>query len=266
MDSGATKLGWRAEAAEAKQILWRWLSPIVDAVLPPRCLGCGAMVQDDGGFCAPCWQARHFLRPPACACCAMPFAQPQGDGALCAACMADPPPFTRAGALIAYDAVVGAIILRLKYGRRVGLARAMAQMLIAPAHDLLGTDAPDALVLAVPLDRWRLWRRGFNQSLLIARPLARALGLPLHPDALARVRPTGSMRGLGRRARLRRVQGAFVVPDRHRDDIRGRAILLVDDVMTTGATLSACARALRRAGAARVYVLTFARVVDVGGH
>lgn len=266
MGGDAALIGWRAEAAEAKQIIWRWVRPIVDAVLPPRCLACGTMVQDDGGFCASCWQLRHFLRPPACACCAMPFAQPQGDGALCAACIADAPPFVRAGALIAYDAAVGAIILRLKYGRRVGLARAMAHMLTAPARELLGEDADNALVMAVPLDRWRLWRRGFNQSVLIARPLARALGLPLHLDALVRTRPTGSMRGLGRRARLRRVQGAFAVPPPHRCDIAGRNILLVDDVMTTGATLSACARALRRAGAARVYVLAFARVVDVDGH
>jgi ComF family protein len=238
---------------------------ILDLALPPRCAACSAIVADDGGFCPACWASLTFLGAPACARCDLPFAQPQGEGALCGACIADPPPYERVHTPLAYGAVSRQVVMRLKYGRRTGMARMMARMMAARLP-VVSDDAPAMLLVPVPLHRWRLWSRGFNQSVEVARYIAQATGHQLAVDALARKRATPVLRGMGRTARDKAVRGAFIVPDKRRAMIKGRAVILIDDVFTTGSTVGACARTLLRAGAARVEIATFARVIsDMAG-
>jgi ComF family protein len=235
---------------------------LLDWVLPPRCAGCGVIVGAGAGFCADCYAGLHFLGPPACVRCDRPFAQEQGDGALCGACIADPPRWDRGRAALAYGPLPRALVLRLKYGRRVALAR-LAARLMAPRLPMRDADGADAswVLVPVPLHRWRLWQRGFNQSVEIARALAAPEDVVMIPDALLRVRATPSLRGLGRAQRARAVRGAFAVNPRHAAQLRGAHVLLIDDVLTSGATADACTLALKRAGAARVELLVLARVL-----
>ena len=232
------------------------LKIVVDLALPPRCPGCGMVTESDHLFCADCWQALHFLGGPACACCGEPFPLDPGAGALCGACLADPPAFAAMRAAVAYGDIPRRLALRLKYGGRPGLAVTLAMQM----RRLIVT-GEDALLVPVPLHRWRLWRRGYNQALLIARALARQTGLPLLPDALERYRATPLLRGLGPRQRRKVVAGAFRVRRAQAHRLVGRRVVLIDDVYTTGATVNACAQALRRAGAASVTVCCFARVL-----
>lgn len=224
--------------------------------LPPRCPGCGVIVAADHSFCLACWQALDFLGGPACATCAEPLALAFHEDSRCAACLADPPPFTRVRAAVAYGDIARALALKLKHGRRPGIARTMARAMRRAADGL----AADALVAPVPLHRGRLWQRGYNQAALIARALVRLTGGELAVDLIERRKPTPLLRGLGRAARARAVAGAFAVPPRWRPRLRGARVLLIDDVYTTGATARGCARALLRAGAAEVNVLCWARV------
>ena len=225
--------------------------------LPPRCPGCGTVVSEDHAFCLACWQALDFLGGPACAQCGEPLALALHADARCGACLADPPPFDRARAAVAYGPIARALALKLKYGRRPGIALTMAR----PMRRAAGAMLDDALVVPVPLHRWRLWSRGYNQAALIARALVRDGKGELALDLIARPKRTPALRGLGRLARERAVSGAFRIDPARKDAIRGRRIVLIDDVYTTGATAKGCARALRRAGAAEVNVLCWARVV-----
>lgn len=228
---------------------------MVALALPPRCPGCGAITVEDHRFCVACWQALDFLGDPCCAACGEPFALDPGPGARCGRCLADPPAFDSARAAVAYGAIARTLALRLKYHRRPGIAETIARQL-----DRLAVPA-DALVVPVPLHRWRIWRRGFNQSALVARSVARRRGLTLAVDMIERTRATPVLRGLGPAQRARAVRGAFALAPAWRDRVRGRTIVLVDDVFTTGATVNACARVLKRGGAAGVTVLSWARVV-----
>lgn len=240
--------------------LHRLARGVTDAILPHRCAQCSAIVAAPG-YCPDCWGQLDFLAGPACARCDLPLPQAAGEGALCGGCMADPPPYERVRVPLAYGPGPRALVMRLKYGRRVSLARQIASM-IAPVLIEAAPAASEPLLVPVPLHRWRIWQRGFNQSAEIARHLSRQTGWPLAVDALARVRRTRLLRGLGRTARAKEVRGAFAVPDAAKPLLAGRTVLLVDDVFTTGATTGACAKALLRAGATRVEVVAFARVVD----
>ncbi len=221
--------------------------------LPPRCPGCGTPVGADHRFCAACWSGLHLIAAPWCAGCNVPFAYDRGPDARCASCLADPPRHAGIRAAVAYGAVARQLALKLKYGHRIGIAVTMAER-IAPGlpHGL-------DLLVPVPLHRWRLWSRGYNQAGLIAAALHRIAGIPYDPVALSRDRPTAVLRGLSGRERRRAVAGAFRVPDRSR--VRGRAIGLVDDVYTSGATAAACTRVLLAAGASSVTILCWARVI-----
>jgi ComF family protein len=234
---------------------------IVDFALPPRCPGCGAVVEAMHRFCLPCWSALVFLGPPCCARCALPFPHDAGEGAECAACIADPPAFDSLRAAVAYGEVSRKVALRLKYNGRPGVADTIARFL---ARHMDG--AGDALLAPVPLHRWRIWRRGYNQAALIARALGRRHGLAMQPDLVERVKATPPLRGMNPKERRQTLSGAFRIPDRHRPRIEGRRILLVDDVYTSGATAGACARALKKAGAERVDLICWARVVRGGDH
>ena len=192
--------------------------------------------------------------------CGAPFEFDQGAGARCAACMAGTRPFARARAACLYDENSRGAILQLKHADRTDLAPLFARWISRAAQDLR---AEVDLVAPVPLHRSRLLERRFNQAAEIARPLARLWGKPCLPDALIRRRDTGGQGGKSASGRRRNVAAAFAVTPDRAPAVAGRAVLLVDDVMTTGATLEGCARALLAAGAARVDVAVVARVQEV---
>ena len=235
---------------------------VFDLVLPPRCPLCRIIVPDDGAFCADCWRGLGFLTDPMCDCCGTPFPYAAGDGAQCAACAADRPPYRHARAALVYDDASARLVLGLKYGDRTQLASTMARLMTRAAAPMLA-DAP--LLVPVPLHPRRLRQRLYNQSALLARALCRETGMALGLEVLERVRDTRTSRGLSRSARAANVRGAIRVGARGKARVAGRNVLVVDDVMTTGATVEACARALLRAGARNVDVVTFARVTDYSG-
>jgi ComF family protein len=224
---------------------------LLDFALPPRCPGCGEVIEDVGAFCPPCWSKIEWLGSSGCERCGLPLAGTEID--TCGKCLAEPPKLDRIRAAVAYDDLPRSIALKLKYGRKVALARTMARYM-AP---LRGDWPEDAVVAPVPLHRWRLWGRGFNQSALVARELAQAWGLRADVAALRRVKRTRPLKGLNHVQRRKAVSGAFEAAA----DVKGRTVILVDDVFTSGSTAEACARALRRGGAERVDLLCWARVV-----
>lgn len=230
------------------------LRHVADFALPPRCAGCGMPVAEDHRFCAPCWSSLHFLGPPWCAGCNVPFAFDRGEDARCVECLRAPPRHAGVRAAVAYGPVARDLALRLKYGGRIAFAETMALRM----RRLVPADAD--LLVPVPLHRWRIWSRGFNQASLIADALAKLSGVPHDRDLLVRRRRTMLLRGLGGRQRAKAVAGAFAVgaPDR----VKGKAVVLVDDVYTSGATADACTRMLLRAGARSVTILCWARVLS----
>src|SRR3954463_4231203 len=233
------------------------MGALLDLLFPPLCIGCREPVGQTGGFCAPCWSGIQFLDGPGCACCGVPFPVDPGPGTLCGPCLARPPAFERARAILAYDDKSRGPILALKHADRLDLVPGFAHWLErAGAGRLADSD----LIVPVPLHRRRLWARRYNQAAELARALARRSGKPSDPLALTRSRPTRSQGEMSSaKARRRNVLRAFAVPEPAK--VTGRAILLVDDVLTTGATADAASRALKRAGAAKVCVLALARVV-----
>lgn len=240
----------------------RLLAPFAWAValaLPPRCLGCGLVVDQDDSLCASCWGALSFIGAPRCAGCGVPFAVILGQDALCAPCLERRPAFVEARAAVVYGHLPRRVLMRFKHGGKPHLARMMGRHARLAAPDWL--DDENAVLVPVPLARWRLWRRGYNQAGEIARALARLS--PAQPllGALVRNRSTRSSGDLSRSQRFANVRGAFRVADKARPRIAGRPVILIDDVMTTGATADACAKALLRGGAASVRVLTWARAL-----
>jgi ComF family protein len=233
---------------------------VVDGILPPRCLSCSAIVDEPDALCGPCWAAMTFFAPPWCAVCGLPFPHPMGDDAICADCARDRPSWDRARAVLRYDKHSRHLVLALKHADRTHLAKALGGwMRRAGAEVLDGAD----LVVPVPLHWTRLFARRYNQAGLLAHAIRAAGGPPVAPDWLVRRRRTPSQGRLGPTARTRNVRGAFALrPGR---SIRGQRIVLIDDVLTTGATVEECARILRRGGAEFVGVLTLARALRAGG-
>ena len=237
--------------------LGRYGRALLDLVLPPRCLACGATVDGAGTVCPPCWRRLTFITPPHCEQCGLPFSFPSDPGALCGACAGQPPAFRRARAALAYDDASRPLLLAFKHADATHAAHAYAGWMRRAAAAM----AREADILVpVPLHRRRLARRRYNQAALLALALARHSGRPAAVDLLVRRRATPSQKGADRTARRRNVRGAFAVRPGRTALIAGRAVLLIDDVLTTGATVEECARVLTRAGAASVDVLTLARV------
>ncbi len=252
--------------------LLRPLRRALDLVLPPRCLGCGLLVEDQGALCSTCWSAMTFLADPLCRSCGLPFAYDPADSPTsgsggdsfvqdlaCGACLAQPPPFERARAVMRYDDGSRPLLLGFKHGDRTEAAPTFAGWLARAGRELL---AEAEIVAPVPLHWRRLFARRYNQSALLASALARHCGARDIPDLLQRRRATPSQGRLNRAERHRNVAGAFAVHPRRATELEGRRLLLVDDVMTTGATVSACSRAALKAGAAAVDVLVLARVLN----
>lgn len=236
--------------------LLRW---ILDSVLPPSCLVCSEPVQADGQFCAVCFGKVNFITSPFCACCGVPFNFQPAFGAehLCMACNESHPAYTMARAAILYDESARRMILPFKYGDRAESAPNLARLMVRAGGSLL--QSADLLV-PVPLHVSRLRQRRYNQAALLAKALAKQTGKPVELDALVRTRETRKLEGMDVPTRRQELDNAITFkPQKH---MKGKRVLLIDDVMTTGATAHQCARALRAAGAGQVDVLTIARVAD----
>ncbi|MBM3546683.1 MAG: ComF family protein [Alphaproteobacteria bacterium] len=230
----------------------------LDALLPPLCLSCQAIVDQPGSVCAACWSRLSFMGEPMCRRCGLPFPHDVGAEAECAACIADPPPWERARAVFAYDEASRGLILGFKHADRLHGAPAFGRWLARAGGEL----ARDADIIApVPLHWLRLALRRYNQAALLAQALAAATGRICIPDLLKRTRRTPSQGHLSRSERQKNVAGAFRARTCHRDQIAGKRVLIVDDVLTTGATVRASTKALLAAGAAQVDIVTLARVV-----
>jgi ComF family protein len=234
------------------------LRTALDAVLPPRCLKCGDILGGENGLCPGCWQKLSWLSPPCCACCGQPFAFESAVGSLCGACLQQRPAYDRARAVFRYDDESRDLILGFKHADRTELAPSLARWMARSGAELI---ADCALIVPVPLHWTRLAMRRFNQAGLLAQAIGKLAGRPVETQALIRRRATKTQGHLSRLARRRNVQGAMAVTERFRPRIADRRILLVDDVITTGATAETAAKALLSAGAASVDILALAKVV-----
>ena len=233
-------------------------SLLLNALLPPVCPVTDEPVARAGALSAGAWEKIRFIDEPFCARCGAPFAVDYGAGAECAACIADPPAFDRARAAVVYDDACHALIVGFKHADRTDLAPLLAGWLVRAAAGLV---TPASILAPAPLHPRRLFARRFNQSAILAERLARATGAVFAPRYFRRLRPTPSQKGLTADQRRRNLAGAIgpgpAAP-------AGAHVVIIDDVMTTGATLSACARAARKAGAKRVDALVLARAMKDG--
>jgi ComF family protein len=230
---------------------------VLDMLTPSQCLGCGTAVGEPTSLCVPCWSKLQHLDDPVCDMLGTPFAYDQGPGMLSAAALADPPEWERSRAAVIFDEASRGLVHALKYEDRQEAGLLMARMMARAGRHLL---AEADMIVPVPLYRWRLWRRRFNQSAFLAQRLSKISGKPWKPELLLRQRRTRSQVGLDLSERRRNVRGAFVLAAEGMGKLTNRNVLLVDDVRTTGATAEACALALKKAGAAKVSLLTFALV------
>ena len=229
----------------------------VNFALPKRCAGCGHISGADGNFCTRCWSQLDILPDDGCQLCNQPVAL---AGSICGPCLDVPPKHDGVLAAVDYCDTARDLALKLKYGRKPGVADVMAALMVRHARK-----HPHAVLVPIPLHRWRIWQRGFNQSLLIARSVARLTGQEVLASPILRTKRTSPLGGLSRTARGREVRGAFTMDPAQLGAIKGRHVLLVDDVYTTGATTNACAGVLKRAGAQKVHILCWARVLKEGG-
>ncbi len=242
------------------QPLRQALGYLLDAILPHRCLGCAVMIDGEASLCADCWRRLTLIGPPICRLCGYPLPQVVAEAPLCGVCAAEPPLFDRARAAVRYDDGSRGMILRFKHADRTDIAQTFGRLMASAGQELL-SDAD--LITPVPLHRWRLLQRGYNQSAMLAHALHRMTAIPVVPDLIQRTMATRSQQGLSGAQRLRNISSrAFRLHPWHRSKVAGKNILLIDDVMTTGATMAACTRILRAGGARSINVLALARVVQ----
>lgn len=234
---------------------------VMRALAPPLCPVTGEEVSGPSLMSPAGWSALHFIEAPFCRRCGIPFAADYGAGVECPACIAEPPVFDHARAALVYDDASHNLVVGFKHADRTELAPMFAEWMRRAGAGIVGADS---VILPVPLHRRRLVGRRYNQSAILASRLAKAAGAFSCPDGLKRVRATPPQKDLSADARRRNVAGAFKVNEKHRERIRNAHVIIVDDVLTTGATLSAVARCLVNAGAARVDALVLARVVKGG--
>lgn len=229
-----------------------------DLVFPPTCPGCGRMAAGHGAVCPACWRQIAFIERPYCEVLGIPFSHDLGPGILSAEAIANPPDFDRLRSVCAFNGTARNLVHSLKYRDRTELAPMLALWMARAGKEMLADC--DAIV-PVPLHRFRLMSRKFNQAAELALAVSRLTGKPMLSDAIRRTRHTEHQVGLGRTGRAENVRGAFRVTERGKTEITGRRVVVVDDVYTTGATVSAVARAARRAGASEIGILTFARAL-----
>ncbi|HEY1096314.1 MAG TPA: ComF family protein [Alphaproteobacteria bacterium] len=234
--------------------LWQRL---IDLILPPRCPVTGELVSISGTLSANYWQTLNFIQNPQCACCGLPFATQEETGTLCGPCISDPPPFKIARSALYYDDASSPLILKFKHADRTLLAPLLAQWL----QHCAPVDIRDAdYIIPVPLHRWRLLKRRYNQAAELARSLSIKTSIPWLPHTLQRKRATESQGHKSATERHDNVRNAFRIPDTAKAKLKGKKIVIVDDVYTTGATLKACCKTLHKAGAKEIIVLTLSRV------
>src|SRR5215472_1800474 len=248
-DSSAARLRGGLRAA---------LRLLIDAALPPLCPSCREPLGDGNGLCAACWTKLSLIEPPYCARLGIPFTYDPGSGLLSMEAIANPPAYDRARAAVRYDDVARSLVQAFKYSDRLDLAPMMGRWMARAGREVL---ADAAALIPVPLHWRRLWARRFNQSSALAGAISTLSGVPVAHGGLKRIRATPHQVGRSKVERADNVQGAFRVPEEHKAAIACRRLVLIDDVLTSGATVDACTRALLRAGAAHVDVLVFARVV-----
>jgi len=237
----------------------RWLGRVLlDQIYPPLCLSCDRPVATADAICADCFKALRPITAPLCPVLGLPFAVSLGPEARSAEAIADPPPFDRARSAVVYNDVARALVGKLKYGDRPELARFCARLMAQSGHELI---AEDAVLVPVPLHRRRQFSRRYNQSTELARALSRLTGLPVDPQLVRRHKNTRQQVGLSGDARKRNVASAFEPHAEALLRLKGRRVIIIDDVITTGSTIKAVTRALKSGGADRIDVLSFARVV-----
>lgn len=244
-----------------RRFIAQGLAPLVDFIYPPRCPACGDSIGEQGGLCPGCWSDLVIPSDPSCRSCQRPFGESGPDhNSVCAPCLANPPAHDGIAAGALYGETARKLILALKHGRRIALAPLLARLIAArvPAAQT----GRERIIIPVPLHRKRLWQRGYNQAVLLGRELEKLGCGRLVVDGLVRTRATPSLGGLGAKARGKVLAGAIDVAPKAKAGIAGAEILLVDDVLTSGATSNACVKALKRAGAASVRIACFARVLD----
>ncbi|WP_052728197.1 ComF family protein [Ensifer aridi] len=249
---------WRNRARGWAALLRRLAADAIDLVFPPVCCGCGRLTGDARAVCPSCWGGMRLIERPYCEVLGLPFAFDPGAGVVSPEAIANPPVFDRLRSVAVHDGIVRDLVHGLKYRDRTDLAPMMAEWMIRASD---GAVAAADMIVPVPLHEFRLWTRKFNQAAELARSVAQGSAKPYRPDALRRVKRTSRQVGLAARAREENVRGAFAVPEGVRQGLVGKRIVLIDDVYTTGATVSAATRALKRAGVGDVTVLTFARAM-----
>ena len=232
---------------------------VADLIVPPVCLACHAPLSDHHALCATCWGRIDFIRAPVCDRLGIPLPYDTGGVMVSAGAAAHPPDYDRARGVAAFHGTMQKLIHRFKYSDRHDARRMFGRWLVAAGESLI---AESDVVIPVPLNRWRLLDRRFNQSAILAMEVSRRTGIEEALVSLVRTKKTVSQVGLTIEERRLNMAGAFVVPDLRRADIAGRRVLLIDDVITTGATINAAARALKAGGAVRVDVLALA----IAGH
>ena len=234
------------------------LARALNLLFPPQCLNCDVRVPTHGTLCLDCWQHIQFISDPMCGCCGLPFDYDIGENALCAACLHEHPLYSRARAAFRYDEHSRKLITRFKYSDHTQLAKIYGTWLAGAGGELL---AQTDTIIPVPLHYFRFIHRRFNQSALLASVLSKKTGIKHLPNALKRSRHTTPQTGLTRKQRETNVKGAFTINKRYAGGIKGKNILLIDDVLTTGSTIEQCTKTLLKSGAAQVNVLTLARTV-----
>ncbi|MDE1152301.1 MAG: ComF family protein [Micavibrio sp.] len=226
-------------------------------LLPPRCIGSGSIVDRPGMVDPAFWAELGFIENPLCDTCGIPFSFETPMGILCASCLEQEPHYDRARAAVVYNDASRKLVIDFKYGDRLHAVHTFAPWMVRAGAPLL---AEADVLIPVPLHRKRLWERRFNQSALLASETGKRAARAVWNDGLLRLRATVPQKGLSRAKRLENVRGAFALNPRYAHDIAGKTVMLVDDVFTSGATLNECARVLKKNGAARVFILTLARV------
>lgn len=232
---------------------------LVETIYPPQCIACERATASPFALCAACWSGMSLISRPYCERLGTPFATDYAEGLLSPAAIADPPRFDRGRAVALHRDAAKNLVSRLKYSERLDLARPLAKLMAQAGRDLL---ADAELLVPVPMHRLRLWHRRYNQAALLANALSAETGIPVLSDGLKRVRRTRPQVGLRRSERQKNLAGAFAVPEARMSDVTGRRVIVIDDVRTTSSTANAAAHILRKAGAARIDVLTFTLVGD----
>jgi len=235
------------------------LQSVIRAIYPPQCVACDAQTEAEFGLCGPCWRETQFIGGSICDTCGVPLpGDDHGDTLQCDDCMKIARPWDQGRAALIYAGIGRTLVLRLKHGDRTELARPAAVWMAGVARTLI---KKNSILVPVPLHWTRLARRRYNQAALLVHGLGRELNLPVCADGLLRPRKTQSLDGHSREARFRVLTDAITPNPKRQGDLQGKSVILVDDVMTSGATLAASAEAAKAGGAANVSIVTLARVV-----